>query len=317
MNRNKPLTITYHNVIPDSLFDGSCHLGVSHTESIFNKQIAYLTKRLPLNSRITPRWTLTFDDGYKNQLEIAAKILNRYNVKGVFFVSFKSFSTGKTLTIDNVLKWFSYAPTASYEQPTGPITLLNENRHEVSSSLYNYLLQNPASWETIEATLNELCKFEDLKIDPQMEHYRFTPFDENDIDTLIAQGHSIASHGWDHRPLGTLDKTAQLDDFQHSSKAAKQYCNSTLFSYPYGGTEEVSHISAQLCQDHGYTAAYMNTEFPPKWPEINHEYLLPRLSLPNTMHVPVIDAKLCGFEQWLKAVRHFILDGLSFLKSKT
>ena len=85
LNRNKKIILTYHNIIPNHLFDDSCHLGVSHTESVFKEQIKLIYQRFDRNQCL-----ITFDDGYKNQLEVAAKILSDHHLQGIFFVSFQS-----------------------------------------------------------------------------------------------------------------------------------------------------------------------------------------------------------------------------------
>ena len=69
LNKNRQRIITFHNVIPDILFDNSIHLGVSCTDKIFEFQIKEIEKRLKITTElgVSNSCIITFDDGYLNQ----------------------------------------------------------------------------------------------------------------------------------------------------------------------------------------------------------------------------------------------------------
>jgi len=71
LNRNRQLGLTYHNVLPDELFDPDLvHLGVSCSLSTFIVQIEALRKRFAVTTEIGKPGTcmITFDDGYRINL---------------------------------------------------------------------------------------------------------------------------------------------------------------------------------------------------------------------------------------------------------
>ncbi len=298
VNRNKQIVITYHNIIPDYLFDNTVHLGMSHSQSVFEKQIEHIKKRFhPITEK---KILITFDDGYKNQFEISASILNKYNLKGTYFITFKLLIEQFTLTVDRMMQWISYVPMGSYKILNRVYEINDSNRQGIASHIYVKLLGNFQMWDTIETELDQAYPFEDLKIDPELKRLRFDAMCEEDLINLASNGHTIAAHSWDHKPLSTMSMTQQKRDFALSKKYADRYCNSSWYSYPYGGKDEVSQETAKICEEYGFTAGFMNISDFSDWKNIKKEYRITRFSLPNYVDPYVIDAKLSGFEFFIK-----------------
>src|ERR1043166_647164 len=111
LNRRRCIVLTYHNVLPDTLFDDTVHLGVSHRASTFDAQLALVVRRL---GTTRDRCVVTFDDGYQNQLEIAEPVLARHGLRGIFFIAFQSMTSGRALAIDQAMMWVSYVPAGEY-----------------------------------------------------------------------------------------------------------------------------------------------------------------------------------------------------------
>ena len=300
LNRHKSIVLTYHNIIPDHLFDDSVHLGVSHSVSVFESHLS-LVKRRFLNNKIKSKVCLTFDDGYKNQYALASKILEKYGLQGVFFISFKPIIDRLPLIIDKIMMWVSYVPFGDYTIFNHLFLIHKENRHQIASQLYQKLLDNYSLWDTIEAELNKAYSFDRLTINTELKKLRFDPLDSSDLLELIKNGHHVAAHSWDHRPLATLPKVQQEKDFALCKKYAEKYCNSNWYSYPFGGKEEVSEETIRLCKEHGFSVAYMNNEILMKYPKADAQYQLPRTTLPNHNNYYLLDAKLSGFEFFCKA----------------
>ena len=298
LNRRKKIVLTYHNIIPDHLFDDTPQLGVSHSERIFENHIRFIKRRF--DSKINERVLITFDDGYKNQCEIAAKILQKNKLSATYFVSFKLLVDGSPLIIDQVMQWVSYVPAGSYQILDNLYYITDDNRHHVGSLLYVKLLKNYPLWDVIENSLNQAYRFDALKIDSELKRLRFEPITPEDLVALKTAGHRVAAHSWDHRPLSTLPLEQQRKDFSLSKKYADQYCNSSLYSYPYGGKDEVSPETASLCAEYGFTAGYMNTPDFPGWQQVEKQFQYTRMSLPNNNDIYALDAKLSGFECFCK-----------------
>ncbi|HLB43371.1 MAG TPA: polysaccharide deacetylase family protein [Gammaproteobacteria bacterium] len=316
LNRKKRLILTYHNIIPDDLFDHTYHLGVSHSESIFKNQIKLISRRFSYNLKEKKmfRCVITFDDGYKNQMEIAARILNSYDLKGLFFISFQSLISGRALIIDRVMMWISYVPVGEYNI-IGNLTKINdENRSLIASTLYDHLIKNYKLWDEIEENLNNSFEFNRLTIDPHLARLRFKPLTADDLKKLVYEGHLIGAHSWSHRPLSRLPIEIQKEDFLKCRLLVKKHCNSLLYSYPFGGIQEVSPITTKLCEECGFSAAYMNIPEAPLWLDVNADYILPRLSLPNESNKYLINGKLSGFEFFCKKIINYTYMKIKFLR---
>lgn len=295
INRHKQIVLTYHNIIPDFLFDDSAHLGVSHCASIFENHIQLIKRKFKKNTCL-----ITFDDGYKNQYEIASKILERYGLNGIFFITFKLIDAGHALTIDKMLQWISYVPLGHYHVFDVELEITEDNREHIASKLYKKLLLNDTLWDKIENELNNVYSFECLMINTELKKLRFSAMSEFDLSLLIKNGHVVAAHGWDHKPLSSLPLEMQQNDFRLSKEFSNKWCNTDLYSYPYGTQLEVSPVTIQLCEQFGFSAAYMNTQCALSFPEENAHYQLPRLNLPNSMNRYLLNAKLSGFELVIK-----------------
>ena len=296
INRHKRIVVTYHNVIPDHLFDNTPHLGVSHAASVFEKQITLLKRKIS-------NLVITFDDGYQNQYQIASKILNKYGMQGVFFITFQSIENGKTLLIDKITQWISYVPTGTYTIYNEQYNITHENRNPIASIIYEKLLSHYFLWNTIENELNNAYLFDSLTLDNDLKKLRFTPLMPNELADLKKDGHKIAAHSWDHKPLATLPIEDQEKDFELCQTYAKKYCNLKWYSYPYGGKKEVSIDTMRLCKQYGFSEGFTNVPTPLfDESSVEKNYQISRINLPNIYNACILNAKLSGFECFLKKI---------------
>ena len=74
LNRGKVRTVTFHNVIPDSLCEGMKTLPVAWRASVF-RWMVHEARRF-----LGDCLAVTFDDGYLNQYEVAPKILSEEGI---------------------------------------------------------------------------------------------------------------------------------------------------------------------------------------------------------------------------------------------
>jgi peptidoglycan/xylan/chitin deacetylase (PgdA/CDA1 family) len=307
INRNKTVNITYHNILPDDIFDDSIHLGVSHPASVFEAQIIHISKRFSISTddpegKGTCR--ITFDDGYLNQKDIAANILEKHGLNGVFFVPFEPLESGKTLAVDKILQWISYVPSGTHHIFGLNLIVLDRDRASAFQTLYNYLLANAEQWHPLVAELDKVYSFSRLKVAPELVRLRFTPLSVQDLKEMRSSGHRIGCHGWDHRPMATLAPQTVTDELTRCWEKLGGYCNCEEFSYPFGGVTAVSPAVAAACQKAGFSHALMNTSVIPDQFANLSRYAITRLSLSRSCSPHVLDAKLSGFENFLKRRLH-------------
>ena len=246
IGRKRQRIYTYHNVISDDLFDETAvHLGVSCSVSAFEKQLDIISSRFKVTTELGLPGTciITFDDGYRNNLEIAAPLLKERNIPGLFFVPACYFEGHNILWIDKLLMWVSYVPAGNYHIAGQTITIDDDpaSRRRLWAHLYDGILENYSKLDSLFAQLDCVFPFEDIikSIPREMYQKRFVGMSADDINALKAMGNKVGCHSFRHDILAKLD-SIQLDkDFANCARYAATY-NTSIYSYPFGGAREVS-----------------------------------------------------------------------------
>ena len=305
INRNRVVVLTYHNVIPDALFDSSAHLVASHSESAFRAQARIIGNRFRSSSwpATAGACVVTLDDGYRNQWVVAGPILERHALRAIYFVPAEPLITGKCLVVDSILKWLSYCPSGTYRICDREISIANDNRVAVWYRIYGLALANPDYWESIEEELDSQYSFARIEMQSGLDELRFVPLDRADLNAIKAAGHQIGGHSWSHLPLATLSSHQIAEDYRRSHEAMASHLGVKLYSYPYGSPREVSDEVMRQCAQAGFEWGFINNAAPFCGPDVDPRYCVTRLSLPNIADPYLIEAKLSGLEAALSAVR--------------
>lgn len=89
LNRRAKRVITFHNVLPDRLFDSTAQTGYTDRLSDFARIVCELRKHFvfDVDPDATGTCTLSFDDGYLNEYEVAGKWLMERNIPAMLFVA--------------------------------------------------------------------------------------------------------------------------------------------------------------------------------------------------------------------------------------
>lgn len=90
LNRKAKRTLTFHNVLPDDLMMvKGATVGITMSLSDFKKMIGWIGERFKFSVDVDdPKTaTITFDDGYKNEYEVAGKWLMAKDIPAILFVS--------------------------------------------------------------------------------------------------------------------------------------------------------------------------------------------------------------------------------------
>jgi peptidoglycan/xylan/chitin deacetylase (PgdA/CDA1 family) len=133
-------------------------------------------------------------------------------------------------------------------------------------------------------------------IPEKMFRQRFVGLSAGDVNALKASGNKVACHSFRHDILSKLD-SAQLDaDFVRCAAYSETY-NSNIYSYPFGGVKEVSPSVIRACEKYGYSGAVLNYDCSP-----GNRFAMGRISLGNLVNRYFIEARLSGFERFIKRV---------------
>ena len=301
LQKKRQTIVTYHNVIGDDLFDSELlHLGVSCRESSFVKQLDIIKSEFKVITEvgIPGSCIVSFDDGYKNNIEIAARLLNDRKISGLFFVPACSFESRSILWADELLMWVSYVPTGKYTILGGQFTLdqTNESRRSLWTHIYETLLSNYVVLDSLRGELDRQYSFDELKtiIDKTMHRLRFEGMNPSELEAIKKMGHGLGCHSFKHDILSALSDDQLEDDFTKCESYSQKY-NTRLYSYPFGGKSEVSPKVISACKKHHYSAAFLNY-----LPDREEALSIGRISLDDLNDKYFITARLCGFERFVK-----------------
>jgi peptidoglycan/xylan/chitin deacetylase (PgdA/CDA1 family) len=305
LNRRRKRVLTYHNVFPDTQFSGLLHelKGISHTESVFRAQLAYIKSKFlcGINLDDAGEVTFTFDDGYLNQYAVAHPILKKFQVRAYFFCTLDMLRGKEPLLIDELLFWLSYVEFGNYELRVhgnrDPILLeiWSENdRRQCWRQLYQqFIVHDPCFGQHLRDSFDRCRPYAELRkgLDASRYALRFSGIPAPALAEMKAYGHYIGAHSQSHLPLASLAADEAENEIRECAKEIGGIFNCAVFCYPFGGTREVSQREIELTARHGFTHALANTYFSMPNDRCYSPHFVPRIGLPftaNKIHLAYI-----------------------------
>lgn len=175
---------------------------------------------------------LTFDDGLKCHIEVALPVLERLGLKGFFFIFSSVFEGG--VDRNEVYNRFAVNCFASFDSFVGaffgfyPVadSLLDENGFEKFQQFYSqtfpFYSENDIKFRFVRNKLLKRPDFEDI-MDRMIQRAGYDVFslakgvwmDDEDLRTLVARGHRLGLHSYDH-PFTLADLTVEQQQVQYS-----------------------------------------------------------------------------------------------------
>jgi peptidoglycan/xylan/chitin deacetylase (PgdA/CDA1 family) len=295
----KPIVITYHNIIPDDLFNENIHfIGGDHRVSEFDAQLEIIKSKVDIGNRIEPgKVLITLDDGYTNNHTIVGPILRKHGVSATFFVPACYFESTDMLWVDRLLMWLSFVPEGTYSIANREYNLTGQSsRKEAWNAIWDLLNENYSIKKTILQDIEKAYSVNQLPIDEDYFNLRFEVLRKENIALMKADGDQIGCHSYNHDILSKLSPTELQQNFERCEPHRENY-NVDWFSYPFGRENEVSGQVVERCKAFGYSAAFMNVNR-----ESEDSFRVARINMPNSVNKALIHAKLCGFEALLKKV---------------
>jgi peptidoglycan/xylan/chitin deacetylase (PgdA/CDA1 family) len=264
------------------------------TPEIFEHQIQWLSKHktiVPLNEVVnyvsggislpSDAVVLTFDDGYRDYVEQALPILEKYEAPSTVYVS--------TELMHKQVAPYEFRLAAALQRADCVTVTLDGvvNEYDLSTengtkTAYTELRQTVKD-ETIEARESLLAQLNETKA----ESFRImTPemvdaLDENQLVT-------IGSHSHEHRPHGSLLDDEIRANMSRAKMELSQIIDQKIrhLSFPYGS---VSLVAMQIAEDIGYESAVGTTSrtiLPRDW---NNCYSLPRIDMSQPSSVEAVN----------------------------
>lgn len=282
--KNIAIILLYHRVLektPEGLYDpglfvtaGTFEMHLREISKYFD--VVALEKLTQSNSGEGRFCTITFDDGWIDNYEIAFPILKKYRMPATMFLPTGKIGMNDSFWFDNLWELANHAVRRGAE------AVFIEKFHKLVRSWYprvlsvDHLSNLTLALKYLPAsTLDDLVKeaFLGLNIHPLVQK---NIIDWDHVSEMSQYGITFGSHGLQHYILPTLDNGLKRKDIFESLEGLKSRGARTIpfFSFPNG---EWDRESLQLICDAKYRGA-LTTRIGFNVPGTN-PFLLNRISL--------------------------------------
>lgn len=278
LNRKAKRILTFHNVIPDAVDPHLIADYVSHTESEFRTIVRELKRRFVVSTDLqdSRTVTITFDDGYLNQYEIAGRVLQEEgNIPAIVFVSGHNIDRrdNDALIVDKILLWISAVPAGRYLD----FEVTNLNRGFLWHSVIRPRFVNDAASKGF-LLFEELDRAYPYKkiLDNLNDIYvrlRTYGISISQIRGLRERGWLVGWHTRTHFPLAAQDMERKRAEMTAPSELNM---NNVVFSYPYGELTSVDEDAIKIAKELSYPCAVSNMLNPGR---LCSRFFLPRMDL--------------------------------------
>ena len=307
LNRKSKRIVTFHNVIPQKLLPQGQKIGLVDTEESFQMKIYEIKRHFYITTDLNDNegLTITFDDGYCNQYDVAAPLMD--GEKGVIFACGKLYDNKEyqnALIVDLLMHWLWLVPNGVYDidypqMVEKRIVVNTTNRGKLWQKIVwpSFLCDNETKGYGLLKALDkafsiqsvlETCSDEYLKL-------RLTGFNKTEIESIRKDGWLIGWHTQEHYPLSKLSNEEKL---QEIDKLAPETTKLIPFSYPYGELQSVDSDCVNIVKDSGFPCAVSNM---PDLNEMSGRYFLPRITLPDEKYL--LHFELSGVKYFIKHLR--------------
>lgn len=305
LNKDAKRIVTFHNVMADCLLPEGKRIGLTDTEETFRQKVRLLKSRYMIGNDLfdAHQLTITFDDGYKNQCEVAGRILKEEgNLPAIIFVAGKMINNEEplgALVVDLLLHWTLLAPDGKYTLAgkyamETDFELNTSNRAQMWSRVIwpSFCRDSEAKGCNLLEELNDQSSIKEILGDCDDEYLRLrmTGITSEDIKTLTNKGWQIGWHTQEHYPLSKLSAA----DKQKEIMDAPAEMKSIVFSYPYGELDSVNKESIMIVESAGYPCAVSNVS--------EHNYLMSKFFMPRMM----LDGTYYQWHMELSGLKYFI-----------
>lgn len=213
--------------------------------------IAYMQGNgsLPRNS-----FMVTFDDGYRDNYELALPVLRELKIPAIFFIPTQAIE-------ERTLGWWEHVYWYLKQTKRNEITLRGTN-YQVPRPVttlgdrFNDMLKFGTA-EDNEKFLKELAAACEVTAPPkELCDKELMTWDQ--IRDCSSHGISIGAHTHSHRVLATLDVETQRQELTESKRLLEERLGHEVHSmaYPVGGYEHFNQETMELARQCGYNLAF-------------------------------------------------------------
>ncbi len=176
---------------------------------------------------------ITFDDGYLDNLTLAAPILKKHELPATVFICTGYVERGESQWIDEIYNIFSFRRHHQLQVDNQTFDLLNRESLQQAYDFIKSILMD-ANYDTRKSLLKNINE----QLDPDLLHSPRLTLNWKEIQELKAHFPliEIGLHTRDHLNLTVLSKKEVKDEISRCQKDYESALGSKAkyFSYPYG-----------------------------------------------------------------------------------
>jgi peptidoglycan/xylan/chitin deacetylase (PgdA/CDA1 family) len=292
------VALCFHRVVADPASSQRL-FGVERgiTAKLFEAQIKFMLQNfdaaLPsqvMNGAERPRFIVTFDDGYRDNFNVAAPILKRLGVPAAFYVVSDFVGQNRRFWWERLACMLRGTPTmflnlegkletlAQRANLPLRLELRDFSEREKAHDLISRALRQTPPVE-IDSLLTLLA--ERLRIADPLHGRDYPLMDWEHIALLSASGFEIGAHSATHVNLGLCDAEQINREVTGSIQAIRERLKHPIpsFAYPYGEPEQVGSLAPAAVKAAGCAVAFTTSSGAIR--TVSDHYRLPRLQLNN------------------------------------
>jgi peptidoglycan/xylan/chitin deacetylase (PgdA/CDA1 family) len=260
------LVLGYHRVASKAEnpgFDGV----ISADAAEFRRQVAYLRDRFRIlrleewlddgerSIAREPCVLITYDDGYRDNFEVALPILEELRVPAAFFLPTDFLDRPQLFWWDRLAAIVKRTEVGRLRLDGLDLDLTTLSRDAAIAALVDpFLAMHP---DDRPRALDQLQDRAEVELD-EPELARTLMMDWGMARGLLKAGMAVGSHARSHRELALLDESHQHDELAGSKQRLEEQLRHAVvtLAYPYGVARAVSETTRRLAREVGYQAAF-------------------------------------------------------------
>jgi len=240
-----------------------------------NRLVEHLESGEPFESDSV---TITMDDGYEDNLTLAAPVLRKYRVPATVYIATQFIGSNELLPMDSVDDAIRRTKKHSLDWDIlgdEPLMLSNDEECRGANTTVGKVLKKLPARE-MKKKLNELYELLDVGAPEGANNM----LDWSQVRQLIDQGIEIGSHGVSHCLMTQLPEEEAIDELYASKETIREKTgyDPSHFAFPNGQAEDFSEKLRYEARSAGYRSVVSVVRGPIR-PGLTDAYDMPRLGL--------------------------------------
>jgi peptidoglycan/xylan/chitin deacetylase (PgdA/CDA1 family) len=302
-NKQNYAVLCYHRIADkNKILDKNNPLsGLEVHQDIFEEQIIFLKKKFKilslndLKKHIEQKKkdfaiSITFDDGYLDNIDLGLPILEKHNVPATIFV------ITRFLEKKDFMWWYFLWENLNNQKFIfiNSKKILLKNKADIIN-WYGILSKEVINLDHI-TQKNYLDKVFGNQLNFNYKDLIF------DFDQLVNLSKNklieIGSHTLTHAKLTSLNDEEIFKELSISKKIIEEKIKKKVnfLAYPYGSTNEVNNKIVKIAKEAGYQMAFSTKR---SFEQSNNLFDIPRINIDNNIEKKRLTSKINGFEDFL------------------